>query len=188
MDIQQAQVSRNPAARLQDNDVAGNQLFRVKVLNLVVTPDPAGDLQKLLQCRGTALGFPFLESPEHRIQQNYGKDKAAIGPFTYRQRDQAGNDQDVDQRAEELMNKDEEETGRGLTGQQVRAVLTEAGSGLAAGQTLPATMCPGKNIRILQSMPGNICGGELCHVPGHGLLAANVKTRSTSFDECNPCR
>jgi hypothetical protein len=80
------------------------------------------------------VGLALLEEADDRVEDQHGRDDRRVGVLVDQDRDDERDQQDVDQRALELVQQDVEVAARFLGGQLVRAVLVETAGRLVGGE------------------------------------------------------
>ncbi len=106
--IDETRISRDPIARLDLDEVAGNQLAGGERHEHAVTNDPRSDDCHVFERLQRALGPIFLNKAENRVQDDDGNDRGCIHPFLKQSRHDGCPDQNPDNQARELCQEDGE--------------------------------------------------------------------------------
>ena len=98
----QPEVGGNIAAGVNEDDVAGDQVFRVDLPNFAVASDQCARRCQLLEGGDCFFRLVLLNHADSGVQKNDQQDDCGVGVFADKQRDDRGSQQDVDQHVLQL--------------------------------------------------------------------------------------
>ncbi len=149
----QAQVGRDPAARFEQDDVTGNQLFGGNLLLATLPSHPGTDAEQALQGGGALFRFPFLKGPQQGVEQDDGEDEDRVCQLADGQGDAAGHQEDIDERAQELVQEDQGQPRGLFLGESIGAELFLSLDDLLFGKPLQVALQLLENVLDRQGMP-----------------------------------
>jgi hypothetical protein len=106
--MEQPQVSGHFVARLQENDVAGDEDAGSHALRLPGSHDRRLAVERLGKGQNGLDGARFLEEADEGVREHDTEDHRGVDPLLQRGRDEGGSEQDVDEGLMELKEKTDE--------------------------------------------------------------------------------
>ena len=95
-------VGRDSVARLEQHDVAGDELFGADSVSIAVAHDGRSRCRELLERLEGLLGAVLLHEAEHAVEQQDREDRDRFEHLALDRRDDHGEQEDVDHEVLEL--------------------------------------------------------------------------------------
>ena len=131
---EQPDVGGDQRARLETDDIARHQLDAVDLPPEAVADDHRLIMDQPLQGFGAGLRPPLLNGADHRVDLQHREDEQRVGELADRQRNRGGGGQQIDQRALELGEIDDQHAPPFRPGQQIGAERLAPPLRLGVGQ------------------------------------------------------
>ena len=124
--VDQPGVRAHRVAGRQQQDVAGHEVARSDGLFRAFAQNPHLQRRKSAQRSHRLFGTPFLVSADEGVRHHHAQDDGSVAPVAHGAGQCRSDKQDVDQRALELAQQEQEDRALGGFRQGVRAVLGNA--------------------------------------------------------------
>ena len=155
--LEKPEIGGHALARFQHHDVARHQIGAFHGARPAVPDDPTPGDENGTERGGVLLRAGFLERADRRVHHQHDGDEQRVVAFAKEDRDRAGGNQQIDQRAPQLRERDEEDGAPLRLGQDVAAVARAAGFRLRRRQTGGGRVEAGERRAGVERMPGR-CG------------------------------
>lgn len=149
----EAQVCRDARARLEQDEVAGHELAAVDVPLPAVTHRPRVRGDQVHQRAHRRLGPALLHETDHGVQDEDGRDHDGVGVLAKQDREHRREQQDVDERAAELVEEDRQDAGRPNLLELVRAVTLQPTGDVGRRQAARARAEERLDFGVIERMP-----------------------------------
>ena len=153
VDLDEPEVGRDAVSRLQQHPVARDHVLGRHGEVAAAPDDPDLGLEQVTEGLGRALGLPLLEGPDDRVREHDHEDEGRVAPVSEPGRDRGRREEDIDQRASELPEKEGQRTRRGSRRQPVRAVCLKPGRSLRTVEAAGAGAEPLLDLASVQRVP-----------------------------------